>query len=75
MHGEAKTYQGLGRAVRRGPINMQIQAYIVASVINLKRLATVLLRFALNWRAQDWPPSPRMAALAPRFVEFHMEAT
>ena len=46
-HGEAKTWHGLGRAVRRGLDNMKIQAYLTAAAINLKRLATALL--AILW--------------------------
>jgi transposase len=43
FHGEAKTWHGLARAVRRGLANMQIQAYLTAAAINLKRLAAALL--------------------------------
>jgi len=43
MHGQAKTQHGLRRAVRRGLWNVAIQAYLTAVVINLKRLAAVLL--------------------------------
>jgi hypothetical protein len=39
FHGEAKTWYGLARAVRRGLANIQIQAYLTAAAINLKRLA------------------------------------
>lgn len=39
VHGEAKGCHGLARAVRRGLANMQIQAYLTAAAINLKRLA------------------------------------
>ena len=42
-HGEAKTWHGLGRAVRRGLDNMKIQAYLTAAAINLKRFAAALL--------------------------------
>ncbi len=45
MHGQAKTQHGLRRAARRGLWNVAIQAYLTAVVINLKRLAAVLLRF------------------------------
>ena len=41
-HDEAKTWHGLGRAVRRGLDNMKIQAYLTAAAINLKRLAAAL---------------------------------
>jgi hypothetical protein len=43
FHGEAKTWHGLARAVRRGLANMRIQAYLTAAAINLKRLATAAL--------------------------------
>ena len=36
-HGEAKTWHGLARAVRRGLENMKIQSYLTAAAINLKR--------------------------------------
>lgn len=56
IHGEAKIQHGLARAVRRGLINMKIQAYLTAAAINLKRLAefiAALLRLLiadiLNW--------------------------
>lgn len=41
-HGEAKVQHGLARAVRRGRWNVAIQAYLTATVMNLKRLATAL---------------------------------
>ena len=44
-HGEAKTWHGLARAVRRGLSNMKIQAYLTAAAVNLKRLASFLLAF------------------------------
>jgi transposase len=47
FHGEAKTWHGLARAVRRGLANMRIQAYLTAAAINLKRLAVALLRMLL----------------------------
>lgn len=42
-HGEAKTWHGLARAVRRGLDNMRIQAFLTAAAVNLKRLAAALL--------------------------------
>ena len=52
FHGEAKTWHGLGRAVRRGLDNMKIQAYLTAAAINLKRLATALhAMFWVIWAA------------------------
>src|SRR5207253_8414314 len=47
FHGEAKTWHGLARAVRRGLSNMRIQAYLTAVAINLKRLATAVDAFFL----------------------------
>ncbi|WP_051010057.1 MULTISPECIES: IS1182 family transposase [Novosphingobium] len=43
VHGEAKTWHGLARAVRRGLDNMRIQAFLTATAINLKRLAAALI--------------------------------
>jgi len=37
-HGEAKTQHGLRRAVRRNLWNVQIQDYLTAVVMNLKKL-------------------------------------
>jgi IS5 family transposase len=48
FHGEAKTWHGLARAVRRGLANMKIQAYLTAAAINLKRLAAALLALLLR---------------------------
>lgn len=45
FHGEAKTWHGLSRAVRRGLANMRIQAFLTAAAVNLKRLAAAI--FAL----------------------------
>ena len=39
VHGEAKKWHGLGRAIRRGLWNVAIQVYLTAAVMNLKRLA------------------------------------
>ncbi len=39
FHGEAKTWHGLGRAVRRGLVSMRIQSCPAAAAISLKRLA------------------------------------
>jgi hypothetical protein len=49
FHGEAKTWHGLARAVRRGLANMKIQGYLTAAAVNLKRLAAALLAFILRW--------------------------
>jgi transposase len=51
-HGEAKSWHGLARAVRRGLANMKIQAYLTAAAVNLKRLAAaVAARIFALWRA------------------------
>ena len=47
-HGEAKTQHGLRRAARRGLWNLEIQSYLTAAVLNLKRLAALLSAF-LHW--------------------------
>jgi len=47
FHGEAKTWHGLARAVRRGLDNMRIQSFLTATAINLKRLAASLLTLLL----------------------------
>lgn len=47
VHGEAKSWHGLRRAVRRGLANVAIQVYLTAAVLNLKRLAVVPSRL---WR-------------------------
>jgi len=41
-HGEAKTQHGLRRAIRRGLANVAIRVYLIAAVINLKRLAKMI---------------------------------
>jgi hypothetical protein len=48
FHGEAKTWHGLARAVRRGLANMKIQAYLTAAAVNLKRLAAVCASSVLD---------------------------
>jgi transposase len=47
FHGEAKTWHGLARAVRRGLQNMRIQPFLTAAAINLKRLAAALVLMLL----------------------------
>jgi hypothetical protein len=42
FHGEAKTWHGLARAIRRGLENMRIQSFLTAAAINLKRLAAAI---------------------------------
>lgn len=59
FHGEAKTWHGLARAVRRGLDNMKIQAYLTAAAINLKRLATALFAtFCAIWTTRAARTSP-----------------
>jgi len=63
VHGEAKTWHGLARAVRRGLHNMQIQAFLTAAVINLKRLAeAVLLAVFAALAAAAHRPTPATVA-------------
>jgi len=62
FHGEAKTWHGLVRAVRRGLANMKIQAYLTAAAINLRRLAAALLALLLRRIV----PSSSLASLRSR---------
>jgi hypothetical protein len=58
FHGEAKSWRGLARAIRRGLSNMQIQAYLTAAVVNLKRLAaavSALIAASIAFRASARP--------------------
>jgi transposase len=48
-HGEAKTWHGLARAVRRGLDNMRIQAFLTAAAVNLKRLAALVFGILLEF--------------------------
>ncbi len=63
FHGEAKTWHGRARAVRRGLQNMRIQAFPTAAAVNLKRLAAalaaVLASLPAMWARIDveWPPT------------------
>lgn len=69
VHGEAKSWHGLARAVRRGLWNMRVQAYLAAAAINLKRLAMAVLVFwAALTRAADAVTNTRaaVASLAQR---------
>ncbi|WP_337436224.1 transposase [Sinorhizobium meliloti] len=58
-HGEAKTWHGLSRAIRRGLINMKIQAYLTAAAVNLKRLASASLSILLFVYSQEATSSAR----------------
>jgi transposase len=53
FHGEAKSWHGLARAVRRGLQNMRIQAFLTAAAVNLKRLAAALLALLGPWRGMS----------------------
>ena len=71
IHGEAKTWHGRARAIRRGLANMQIQAYLVAAAINLKRLAAavivLILAIVARLRAPHRPRSrPSLGLTSPR---------
>lgn len=57
-HGEAKTWHGLARAVRRGLDNMRIQAFLTAAAVNLKRLAAAVLRILLEFLMATAQPRP-----------------
>jgi transposase len=62
FHGEAKTWHGLARAVRRGLENMKVQAYLTATAINLKRLAAALLLTLIRIYVATLPHRPRRFA-------------
>jgi hypothetical protein len=64
FHGEAKTWHGLARAVRRGLANMTIQALLTATAINLKRLAAALV-------ALLWTITPPCRAGGPPLADAH----
>ena len=50
VFGEAKQWHSLGRAWRRGLSKMRVQCFLIAAVINLKRLASLFIGyFKLNW--------------------------
>lgn len=55
FHGEAKTWHGLARAVRRGLDNMRIQAFLTAAAINLKRLAGTICALLIRLVACSGP--------------------
>jgi IS5 family transposase len=75
FHGEAKTWHGLARAVRRGLENMTIQACLTAAAINLKRLAAALLAtIHALWVALVARTSPSAADHARR-AGFDFQAT
>lgn len=50
VFGEAKQWHSLGRAWRRGLRKMRIQSWLIAAVLNLKRLASRLLPSEPAWR-------------------------
>lgn len=63
FHGEAKTWHGLARAVRRGLENMRIQSFLTAAAINLKRLAAALLALISAIFGLHISPLPTRAAV------------
>ncbi|MBG6212067.1 transposase [Labrenzia sp. EL_126] len=63
FHGEAKTWHGLSRAVRRGLANMRIQSFLTAAAINLKRLATAVFAQMLRLLALFRAPMPLLGTM------------
>jgi transposase len=57
---EAKMWHGLRRAWRRGLSNMRMQCYLIAAVLNFKRLAAAFLRWFVAWM-QGAPRGLRVA--------------
>jgi transposase len=72
FHGEAKTWHGLARAVRRGLQNMRIQAFLTAAAVNLKRLAAALL--GLVWRLVTVFCRPGRPQVDPPRLQIRFEA-
>jgi transposase len=68
FHGEAKSWHGLARAIRRGIANMRIQAYLTAAAINLKRLAAALFAPTARWWLDSPNPGRYIAAQRPPAV-------
>ncbi|TCN17964.1 DDE family transposase [Sinorhizobium americanum] len=68
-HGEAKTWHGLSRAIRRSLINMKIQAYLTAAAVNLKRLASAFLSILLFVYSQEATSSARHPLRQRKFLE------
>lgn len=69
-HGEAKTRHGLGRAVRRGLVNVSIQASLTAAVMNWKRLArhaaaAILATWRRKWARFAPQPAPTRPSVGP----------
>ena len=73
-HGQAKTQHALGRAARRGRVNVSIQVYLTASVMNLKkqvnsakaRFTRLLRDLYARWKAP--------IAFSPQMAEIHPSA-
>ena len=63
FHGEAKTWHGLARAVRRGLQNMRIQAFLTAAAVNLKRLAAAIAGLLALLLRPAKEPAPRATQL------------
>jgi transposase len=62
FHGEAKTWHGLARAIRRGLQNMRIQAFLTAAAVNLKRLAAAMLGILAAMIVAAFAACARLAA-------------
>lgn len=48
---EAKTWHGLSRAIRRGLINMLIQAYLTAAAVNGSEFTSTAILQSTDWNA------------------------
>jgi hypothetical protein len=69
FHGEAKTWHGLARAVRRGIDNMRIQSYLTAAAINLKRLAAAAIALIMRTHCRKSLSWPENRAFGPCLAE------
>jgi hypothetical protein len=70
VHGRAKSYHGLRRAVRRGLSNVHIQSCLAATAMNLKKLAAhsaparLLAALYRHWNRPKMLPAARFAFAA-----------
>jgi transposase len=74
VHGEAKSQHGLRRAARRGLVNVAVQAYLTAAVMNLKRLAAFACAFIRPLVRCVAGASTKRRPIGPRFTRFKTHA-
>lgn len=67
---DGKQRHGLKRAWRRGLLNMRIQSLLIATVINLKRLVTLLWSF-FAFATPSQTQNPTFRRMIDRFTDFY----